>query len=59
MDKTYPLWQVIIMGVLIFFLVSAAIFAYDRITNPDGLWCVRYSPDGTEQTLRGADCLKS
>lgn len=43
---------------LTFFLVSAAIFAYDRITNPDGIWCVRYSPDGTEQTLRGADCEK-
>ena len=58
MQKTYSIWQVILFGAIVFLAVSGAIFAYDKITNPDGIWCVRFSPNGDEVRLRGADCGK-
>ena len=58
MAKTYSIWQLLILCAIAFFVVSGVIYSYDRITNPDNIWCIRYYPNGTEQHLRGADCSK-
>ena len=43
-----------IAGIGIFLVVSTA---YDSWRRRDG-WCVRYFPDGSNETLYGADCQK-
>lgn len=58
MQRTYSIWQVILFSLVTAVLIGGAIFTYDKITNPDGIWCVRFSPNGDEIRLRGADCMK-
>jgi hypothetical protein len=43
-----------VAGVAIVLAISTA---YDSWRRRDG-WCVRYLPDGSEQTFYGTDCKK-
>jgi len=56
MNEKYTFKDLLITCGLVVVFIFGGYFIYDKITNPEGLWCIIVSPDGSQKELRGNAC---